>query len=242
MRCSGCARPEARRCIWAMRWRRGSTPRCWSKTSRSCSAPVVEDLLFDGDAVRGVRDRTVHRAPRVDRARARAWCWRPGGFSHMMQAFAERFFPAAAGVCLRRRAWRNAETACVSRWRAAPGRAPRVADPAYLGARVTASAGGRQPGRFPAYRDGPGEARHHRGQCVGKAFRQRSAVVPRVRARHAGRRQRRRRAVRSILSATAGFSGPMGLAASSRLPGASRRYVRSGESDRGANTRRAGRI
>ena len=38
MRCNGFARPGERRCIWAMRWRRASMPRCSPETSRSCSA------------------------------------------------------------------------------------------------------------------------------------------------------------------------------------------------------------
>src|SRR5258707_1233081 len=60
--------------------------------------------------------------------------------------------------------------------------------PCLLGAGVAFSARGRQPGRFPAYGDRPGQARRHCGQCVGKALRQRSVVVPRVCPCHAARR------------------------------------------------------
>ena len=61
--------------------------------------------------------------------RARAWCWRPGDF-RTMQGFASGSFPTAAGS-ISAAAPAGTETACVSRWRAAPTSAPVSRMPAY---------------------------------------------------------------------------------------------------------------
>ena len=147
----------------------------------------VERLLIDGDAVRGVRITGSSGARSI--AARKGVVLATGGFSHDA-GLREQFFPGAAGSVS---AAAPAGTGDGLRLAMAGGASigTRVADPGLLGAGVAVSARGWQPGRFPAYRDRPGEARRHRGQCVGKAFCQRSAVVPRVRPRHAARRQRR---------------------------------------------------
>ena len=149
---------------------------------------TVEQLLIEGDTVSGVRIRDVIGQPADRRAQGRRAgdrrilprraasrtvlsCWRGDGFRHGSRG--------------------EAATACMSRWPPAPPsiRAWRV--PAYWVPASLFQARRRQPGRFPAYRDRPRKTRRHCGQRGGKAFCQRSLVLPRVRPCHAARRQRR---------------------------------------------------
>jgi choline dehydrogenase-like flavoprotein len=76
----------------------------------------VERLLIDGDAVRGVRITGSSGARSI--AARRAWCWRREA-SRMMQAFAGSSLPLPP-VQSPPRLPPERETACGSRWQAAP--------------------------------------------------------------------------------------------------------------------------
>ena len=128
----------------------------------------VEQLLIEGDAVRGVRI-TGSSGVRSIAAR-KGVVLATGGFSHDA-GLREHFFPVAAGSVS---ATAPAGTGDGLRLAMAGGASigTRVADPAYwVPASLFRRADGSQ-GVFPHTVTRPGEARRHRGQRVGKALRQ----------------------------------------------------------------------
>ena len=195
----------------------------------------VEKLLFDGDAVRGVR---IEARPGRDRSpRAGAWCWRreDSPTTRASRAvfsrgggFVSAASPGGTGDGLRLAMAGGADIGA------------RVADPAYwVPASLFRRADGSQ-GVFPhtvTDRAKPGVIAVNASGRRSSTKRCRitnlsapcwpTATTPRV--------------VRSTSSAIAGFSGATGLAASGLLPGVSgdsqKRRV-----DRAARHRRAGRI
>ena len=147
----------------------------------------VEQLLIEGDAVRGVRIRDSSGIRSI--VARKGVVLATGGFSHDA-GLREQFFPGGAGLVS---ATAPAGTGDGLHVAMAAGAEHRYArgESRLLGAGVAVPARGWQPGRLPAYGDRPRETRRHRGQCGGQALCQRGAVVPRVRSRHAARRQRR---------------------------------------------------
>ena len=125
----------------------------------------VEELLNEGDAVNGVRIKnTSGTRPIVAR---RGVVLATGGFSHDPKLRAQ-FFPGGAGPVSAAAPAGTGDGLHVA-ISAGAGMNTRVTNAAYW---VPASlfTRRRQPGRFPAYRDRPRQARRHRGQCVGQAL------------------------------------------------------------------------
>ena len=205
MPCSGCAHPGERRCIWAMRWRRGCMRRCWRGTSRFASARTSNGWL--GMAMPSVVLRSGDPPAAGGLSRERASCWRPGDF-RTTPNFASGSFPTQR-VLSRQPLLPRAATACVSRWPAAPISArvsrmpPTGCPPRCFGARTAVRACSRTPS--PTARN-PASSRSMRREGVlsTKPCRTTNSFAPCCRTATTPR------AARFISSATAGFSGPMG--------------------------------
>ncbi len=128
----------------------------------------VEQLLIDGDAVGGVRI-TGSSGVRSIAAR-KGVVLATGGFSHDA-GLRETVLSRCRWFCLRHGACRDGRRFASCDGRRRQHRHARCGS-RLLGAGVIVSADGWQPGRFPAHGHGPGEARRHRDQRVGQAFRQ----------------------------------------------------------------------
>ena len=147
----------------------------------------------DGAADRGGAVRGVHPSPAGTIARrARGVVLATGGFSHDPALRAAHCCRPAAGMAVRRRARATPATASASASPPAASWASGAARRRVLGAGLALPPRRRHARRVPAHRHRPRQARRDRGQRRGPALRQRGGVVPRVRAGHAARRQRRR--------------------------------------------------
>ena len=192
MRCNGFARRGGRRCIWAMRWRRASTLRCWRETSMSVFGTTRRAAIDRRRCRQRCADQGCIRQPVDRRAQGR----RAGDRRILSRCrqLREQFFPGGAGSVSAAAPAGSGDGLHVA-MAAGASMNTRVATPAYW---VPASRFRRADGSegvFPhtvTDRAKPGVIAVN---ASGKRFVNEALVVPRVRPRHAARRKRRDRSL-----------------------------------------------